>query len=219
MARKTTPGGAKRTDDPAMTDRPALVIEPLTPTRLPDLASLFEQGGDPKWCWCAFYRVRSTDFSQASKTRHRSVMEAAATDNAREGRAPGLVAYAGDEVVGWISIGPREDYERLAYSKVLAPIDETPVWSIVCFVVGRRARGRGVARALLQAGIAHARTHRATVLEAYPVEVPAGGRIPSADVYRGTLSMFEAAGFEVVTRRVPPGGRAARPIVRLALRS
>jgi GNAT superfamily N-acetyltransferase len=219
MARKTTSRGAEQVDDSSMKDRAALAIEPLTPERLGDLASLFEQGGDPKWCWCAYFRVRSTDFSKASKARHRSVMERAVAENARNGRAPGLVAYDGAEAVGWISIGPREDYERLAHSRVLAPIDDTPVWSIVCFVVGRRARRRGVARALLQAGIAYARKHRARELEAYPVEVPPGGRIPSADVYRGTLSMFEAAGFMVVTRRTSPGGGAARPIVRLALRS
>jgi len=200
-----------------MATAPELAIQPLTPDRLPDLASLFEQGGDPKWCWCAYYRVRSTDFSKASKTRHRSVMEGAVVANARDGRAPGLVAYDGDEAVGWMSIGPREDYERLSHSRVLAPIDETPVWSIVCFVVGRRARGKGVARALLQAGIAYARKHRARMLEAYPVEIEAGGRLPSANVYRGTLSMFEAAGFVIVTRRTSPGGGAARPIVRLEL--
>ena len=144
-------------------------------------------------------------------------MERAVDDVGRDGRAPGLVAYDGEEAVGWISIGPRDDYERLVHSRVLAPIDETPVWSIVCFVVGRRARGRGVARALLDAGIAYAREHRAGTLEAYPVEVPAGGRIPSADAYRGTLTMYEAVGFKVVARRESPGSRAARPIVRLEL--
>ncbi|MGZ8437898.1 MAG: GNAT family N-acetyltransferase [Candidatus Limnocylindrales bacterium] len=96
-------------------------------------------------------------------------------------------------------------------------IDDTPVWSIVCFVVSRRARGRGIARALLAAGIAYARDHGATTLEAYPAEVAEGQRIPSANVYRGTRSMFEAAGFEVVARRQAPGAAAARPIVRLQL--
>ena len=38
---------------------------------------------------------------------------------------------------------PREDYERLATSKILAPLDDVPVWSIVCFVVSRRARRPG----------------------------------------------------------------------------
>ena len=196
----------------------ALTIRALTPDRLPDLATLFEQGGDPKWCWCAYFRVRGISFSNVSKARHRSILEAATNQGVADGRAPGLVAYDGDEAVGWISIGPREDYERLAHSKVLAPLDDTPVWSIVCFVVGRRSRGGGVAHALLDAGIAYARKHGARMLEAYPTEVPAGKRIPSAEVYRGTLSMFERAGFAVVARRSGPGATTPRPIVRKAIR-
>ena len=154
-----------------------LDVRPLTPDRLPDLATLFEQGGDPKWCWCTWYRLRNADFSSGGAERNRATLTRTAQDLASEGRAPGLVAYDGDEVVGWVSLGPREDYERLGHSKTLHPVDEAPVWSIVCFVVGRRARGRGVARELLQAGIDYARDHGASLLEAYPVEVPEGERI------------------------------------------
>ena len=196
----------------------ALDIRPLTPHRLPDLAALFEQGGDPKWCWCAYFRIRGFDFSSGGKARHRQVMETAAVENAKEGRAPGLVAYDGEEAVGWISIGPREDYERLAHSTVLKPIDDKPAWSIVCFVVGRRSRGRGVAERAPGAGIDYARDHGATLLEAYPVEVTEGERVPSADVFRGTLAMFERAGFKVVARRASPGAPSPRPIVRRHIR-
>ena len=197
---------------------PALDIQPLTPERLPDLASLFEQGGDPKWCWCAYFRIRGFDFSSGGKARHRQAMESAVDENAREGRTPGLVAYDGDEAVGWVSVGPREDYERLAYSKVLAPIDDKPVWSIVCFVVGRRSRGQGVANKLLEAAIDYARDHGATMLEAYPVEVPKGKRIGPGDVYKGTVSMFTRAGFKVVERRQWNATTPVRPIVRRAIR-
>ena len=195
-----------------------LDIRPLTPDRLPDLALLFEQGGDPKWCWCAYFRIRGFDFSKGGKARHRAAMEAATDETAREGRAPGLVAYDGDEAVGWISIGPREDYERLAHSTVLKPLDDKPVWSIVCFVVGRSSRRAGVAKTLLDAGIDYARDQGATVLEAYPVEVAPGERARPSDLYRGTLSMFERAGFKVVERRPTPGG-APRPIVRRTIRA
>ena len=197
---------------------PSLDIRPLTPDRLPDLSSLFEQGGDPKWCWCAYFRIRGFDFSKGSKERHRAAMEAATHASAKEDRAPGLVAYDGDEAVGWISIGPREDYERLAHSTVLKPLDDKPVWSIVCFVVGRHARGRGVARKLLDAGVAYAREHGARLLEAYPVEVAGGTRVRPGDAYRGTLSMFENAGFKIAARRTTPGSRTTRPIVRRAIR-
>jgi GNAT superfamily N-acetyltransferase len=195
-----------------------LDIRPLTPERLPDLASLFEQGGDPKWCWCAYFRIRGFDFSKGGKERHRAAMEAATYAAADDDRAPGLVAYDGDEAVGWISIGPREDYERLAYSTVLKPLDDKPVWSIVCFVVGKKARGRGVATRLLDAGVDYARGHGARLLEAYPVDVAEGQRIASADAYRGTLTMFERAGFKVADWRTTPSTRTSRPIVRRAVR-
>lgn len=193
-----------------------LDIRPLTPERLSDLASLFEQGGDPKWCWCAYFRIRGFDFSKGSKERHRAAMEAATYATAEEDRAPGLVGYDGDEAVGWISIGPREDYERLAHSTVLKPLDDKPVWSIVCFVVSRKARGSGVATALLDAAIDWARSQGATLLEAYPADT-LGQKIPAANAYHGTLSMFESAGFEVVARRQFNRTTPVRPIVRRAL--
>jgi GNAT superfamily N-acetyltransferase len=194
-----------------------LQIRPLTAEGVPDLAKLFGQGGDPRWCWCAYFRVRGRDWTNSTAADNREVLEAAVAANSSDGRAPGLVAYDGAEAVGWTSVGPREDYERLAYSKVLAPVDDAPVWSIVCFVVGRRSRGQGVAAALLEAAVDYARDHGAIVLEAYPVDVPDGARMPSANVYHGTLSMFERAGFRVVERRQANASSPIRPIVRRRL--
>ena len=196
---------------------PGLEFHPLTPKRLADLAGLFEQGGDPKWCWCASFRVRGMTFSNSSAADNRAVLEKAARTDARKGRAPGLIAYRDGEAIGWVSLAPREDFERLEHSKVLARIDDRPVWSIVCFVVGRRARGQGVANALLRAAIDYARDHGATLLEAYPVDA-ADGRIPSANAYMGTLSMFNRAGFKEVERRKANSAVRPRPVVRRALR-
>jgi GNAT superfamily N-acetyltransferase len=194
-----------------------LEIQPLTPGRLPDLAALFDQGGDPKFCWCAWYRVRGMDFSTATAAGNRRVLEGAVEATAVEGREPGLVAYRDGVPVGWVSVGPRDDYARLQHSKVLGPVDDRPVWSIVCFVVARTARGQGIARALLDAAVDYARQHGATLLEAYPVETD-GERVPAADAFKGTLGMFERAGFEVVDRRRANSVSAPRPIVRRAIR-
>ena len=192
-----------------------LDFRPLTPARIADLATLFDQGGDPKWCWCAYFRVRGRDWTNSTGAENRELLETAASE---QDHAPGLVAYDEDVVVGWVSLGPREDYERLAFSKVLAPIDDKAVWSIVCFVVGRKSRGHGVAAALLDAAIDYARAHGATTLEAYPVDISDGERIPPANAFHGTLSMFERAGFKVVERRQASATAAARPIVRKTLR-
>lgn len=97
-------------------------------------------------------------------------------------------------------------------------MDDAPVWSIVCFVVSRRARGQGIATALLDAAIAYGLEGGATMLEAYPVDV-GDGRIPAANAFHGTLSMFERAGFRVVARRQWNDSTPVRPIVRLELRA
>ena len=195
-----------------------LKILPLTPRRLPDLAELFGQGGDPKWCWCAYFRVRGMDWSNSTAAGNRRVLEGAVRRNARSGRHPGLVAYRDGEAVGWVSLAPREEFERLEHSTVLARVDDRPVWSIVCFVVARRARGQGVAEALLTAAVAYAREHGATLLEGYPVDTTDGRRVPAANAYHGTLGMFERAGFRVVERRQFNASSPVRPIVRRGLR-
>jgi ribosomal protein S18 acetylase RimI-like enzyme len=214
--RNLTESGGFSWHDPCVTNPPTaateLTIVPLTPDRLDDLATLFDQGGDPKWCWCAWYRVPNRTWSNATPTDNRALLAELATS----GPAPGLVAYRGEQVVGWVSLAPRADYERLAHSTILAPLDDRPVWSIVCFVVGRPQRGQGIARRLLDSAIEHARANGATTLEAYPTDT-GGSRLPSASVYKGTLSMFERAGFTVVARRHTSKVTADRPIVRLEL--
>jgi hypothetical protein len=55
------------------------------------------------------------------------------------------------------------------------------------------------------------------VLEGYPVETD-GGRVPAANAYKGTLTMFERAGFEVAARRRANRASPERPIVRRRVR-
>jgi GNAT superfamily N-acetyltransferase len=190
-----------------------LDVRPLSPDRFADLAALFEEGGDPKWCWCTFFRFRGRDWSNSTAAGNRTALETLAE---RDDPAPGLVGYRDGHVVGWVSLGPREDYARLANSKIVAPLDDTPVWAIVCFVVARRARGQGVATALLADAIGYARVHGATTLEAYPVDTDRG-RVPAANAFGGTLGMFERAGFTVVERRQWNASTPVRPIVRMTL--
>jgi GNAT superfamily N-acetyltransferase len=185
---------------------------PLSEARWPDLAALFSQGGDPRTCWCAFWRLRGKDWSFSSSDRNRELLRSLAGRDP----APGLVAYADGDAVGWVSLGPRADFERLEHSRVRPRLDDVPVWSIVCFVVARTARRRGLTRALLDAAVDYARAHGAPALEAYPVD-PGGGRIPSANGYTGLLSVFEASGFEVVREIDSPQATVRRVIVRREL--
>jgi GNAT superfamily N-acetyltransferase len=189
-------------------------IVPLTPDRWDDVAALFGEGGDPKTCWCMYWRLRSKDWSFTNTAELREGFHRV-VDEARD-PAPGLLAYEDGRTVGWVSVGPREDYDRLVNSRVRPKIDDTPVWSIVCFVVSKTARGSGLTTKLLDAATDYARAHGAPALEAYPVD-PGDRRVPAALGYTGLLSTFEAAGFKVLQEIDSRQSTVRRVIVRRAI--
>ena len=186
-----------------------LDVRPVTPSRWPDLEALFGSRGCSiaRNCWCMEYRrsgrVLGANRSAVNRAGLKKLVDA--------GTPPGLIAYRGKEPVGWISIGPREDYVKLVNSPVMKAVDDKPVWSVICFVVPSEHRGQGVARALLDGAIEYARKKGATLVEGYPVDKPA--RSNDVDMWFGAKSMYDRAGFREVARRKP-----ARPIVRLKVR-
>src|SRR5262245_66018017 len=100
-SRPATPRDAEPADDAAPAT--AIDVHPLTPERWDDLAALFEEGGDPKWCWCQFYRERGLDWSNLTAAGNRERLASLT----REGPHPGLVAYREGSAVGWGSLVPR----------------------------------------------------------------------------------------------------------------
>ena len=192
-----------------------LRIEPVTPAHLDDLDRLFTSG-DPRTCQCAYVRLTNAAYTAATVDERREVRDRAIREAHAEGRAAGLVASRDDDIVGWVSFDRRETYDRLSASRLLAPVDDRPVVAVVCFVVAKQARRSGVAQALLDATVRHAREQGITLLESYPVA--ASGPTSSAALWRGTVSMFEQAGFTTVEVRRQHAGAAPRPIMRRPVR-
>ena len=187
-----------------------LTVHPLTAERWPDLEAVFNAKGCSvaRGCWCMYYRRSGSRGQLPPGTTHAKANRAELKALLRSGEPPGLIGYRGKLPVGWVSLGPREDYAKLLRSPVMKPVDERPVWSIICFVVPAQYRGQGVARALLEGAIAYARKRGVALLEAYPVDKP--GRSNDDTMWFGAKSMYDAAGFEEVARRKPN-----RPIVRI----
>lgn len=181
-------------------------IHPLTPERWSDLEQLFGPRGAYGGCWCMWNRLSNREFEAASGDEKREMLRAIVAD-----RVPGLLAYQDGSPVGWVSLGPREEFGRIQRSRVTKPVDDVPVWSIVCFVIDKHHRGTGVGTALLNAATEYAREHGAVAIEGYPVE-PRNDRLPDIYAWMGLASMFEAAGFIEIARR-----SETRPLYRKVL--
>lgn len=188
-----------------------LALEPLTPRRWDDFEAVLRSRGCSvaRGCWCMYYRLSGESGwptggarSEVNRKSMKALVDA--------GEATGLLGYRDGVPVGWISLGPRERYKKLERSPVMRAVDDTPVWSVICFVVPAEHRRQGVADALLAGAIAWARKQGARVLEAYPVDRK--GPVADQSLWFGTRRMFENAGFEVVARRKP-----TRPVMRKRL--
>ncbi len=129
-----------------------------------------------------------------------------------EGHIPGLIAYMDGVPAGWIAVEPRVEFPTLNRSRILAPLDDEPVWSVPCFFVGKDHRGQGLTVALLQAAVKYVRKQGGKIVEGYPVE-PREEKEPPVFVYTGLTSAFTKAGFEEAGRR-----SARRPIMRFQIK-
>src|SRR5512133_1982713 len=142
---------------------------PLTPQTWADLEELFglPGGGIVRGCWCMHYRLTGSPAPGATTGKAAKQQMFGLVQG---GTVPGLVGYVDGHPAGWISLGPREEYLRLRRSPVMKPVDDTPVWSVVCTYVAKRFRGQGVQHRLLAAAVDYARDRGVRLLEAYPVD-------------------------------------------------
>lgn len=184
-------------------DAERLTFRWATPSRWKDVERLFGERGACGGCWCMTWRLERSAFEAGKKSGNRRALKKLVEDS----RRPGVVAYHGREAVAWCAVAPRADYSFLARSRVLAAVDDTPVWSITCLFVAKPWRRVGVSSRLLRAAAEMAVTRGARAVEGYPQQ-PAG-KSPDAFVWTGLPSAFRKAGFREVTRRSP-----ARPIMR-----
>ena len=116
------------------------------------------------------------------------------------GQVPGILAYLDGHAVGWCSVAPREQFASLNRSPVLKPIDDQPVWSIVCYYVDKASEGQGVSRALLRGAQKYVASKKGRIIEAYPTVPRAAQRLPPVSSFMGIPKTFAAAGFDEVAR-------------------
>ena len=186
-------------------------VKPLTPERWDDLVAVLGRGG-VGGCWCMNWILPNQRMlGEGTKDGSKAKNKAAFQDIVRAGPPPGLLAYEGGAPVAWCRVMPRAGLPGLANSRHFkTDLDIDGVWSLPCFVVCPKHRGRGLTTVLTKAAIAFARDQGGRILEAYPWET-AEAKYPTV-IYTGLASTFKRLGFEVVQRRAPH-----KPMMRLAL--
>lgn len=185
----------------------SITVRPASATVWKDVVRLFGSRGACAGCWCMWWRQSTSEFERHKGPANRRALQ----HLVKQGPIPGLIAYRDGVPVGWCAVAPRISFPRLARSRILAPLDGQPVWSIVCFFVDRQHRRQGVSRELLEAAKAWVREQGGTMLEGYPVD-PVSPSTSPLFIFTGIASVFRAAGFKECARRSP-----TRPIMRIRL--
>ncbi len=183
-------------------------FEPLTKERWNDIEKLFGANGASGGCWCMWWKLSKAQFESNKGEKNKKAFKKIVQSD----KVPGIIAYYKNEPAGWCAIEPRELYKRLEKSRILKPVDDKPVWSIVCFFIKKNFRRKGISVGLLKAAVKYAKKNGAKVVEGYPIDLKDNKNYPDVFVYHGTKTAFEKAGFKEVLRR-----SETRPIMRCYL--
>jgi len=154
-------------------------------------------------CWCTYHRRPGPAPKKKGGSRAIQIQRNRREKNAlvEHGRSHGILVYAQGEPVGWCQYGPSQELPRMdnnpKYRKSVVGKDRAR-WRIACFVVHKKFRRCGVARTALKAALAAIRNQGGGLVEAFPIR-----RWGAYQNYRGTVSMFEKEGFQIIA---PLGG-------------
>jgi GNAT superfamily N-acetyltransferase len=151
-----------------------------------------------------FRRLKRAEFEKQKGEGNKKAMRAIVDSET----VPGLLAYSREEPIAWCSVGPREHYPGLERSRILQPIDDKSVWSVVCFFVKREYRKKGLTVKFLHAAIDYVRQNGGKIIEAYPIQ-PKKETMPSVFAWPGLASAFKQVNFIECIRR-----SETRPIMR-----
>jgi GNAT superfamily N-acetyltransferase len=165
---------------------------------------------DANVCWCLSYRIPSKENRVLIGPKRGAKVKALLK------KGPlGVLAYDGDEVVGWAAVAPRAD-TTFATNRKIPHVDDLDVWSVWCIRVRPGHRKAGISHHLLEGAVDFARDAGAPAIEGYPVD-NRGKEVDLTMAYVGTKKLFEKAGFRKAADTTSTLDGFPRVLMRLAL--
>jgi GNAT superfamily N-acetyltransferase len=187
------------------TPDPVIRVVPANEASWEDLQRVFGQRGAASGCQCQRYKLLPRESFRSFPVEERAHRLRGQTDSGHPGSdtTSGLVAYLGDEPVGWCAVEPRPAYAGLLRvfrvpweGRDEDRLDES-VWAVTCLFTRARFRRRGVSAALARAAVGFARERGARALEAYPIVTT---NVIEEELHVGTLGVYTDAGFTEIGR-------------------
>jgi len=184
-----------------------VIALPASAEHAEGLVALFERTGSPCFCrWWHFTGDKNAWLDRCANrpTESRDELRAALRGASDEARGVVALAEAGG-VIGWMKLAPALSVPKLFEQRLYKGLpcldgERSGVWVVGCFLVDEAERRAGVAGALLDAGLAHAKRSGATAVEAFPRRAEG---VPAEQLWTGPLELFEHRGFRVVNELSP----------------
>ena len=185
-----------------------LRVVPANQATWEDLQQVFGTRGAGYRCQCQRYKLAPKESFGSVPVEDRAFRLRQQTDcgHPDSGETSGLVAYLGEEPVGWCAVEPRPAYVgltrvfRVPWEGRDEDRTDQTVWAVTCLFTRAGFRKRGVSRALARAAVDHARAGGARALEAYPITTTA---VIQDELNVGTVATFAAAGLTQVSQPTP----------------
>jgi GNAT superfamily N-acetyltransferase len=180
-------------------------VVPANAASWEDLQTIFGTRGQACRCQCQRYKLRRRESFRSFPAEERAHRLRRQTDcgHPESSTTSGLVAYLGDEPVGWCAVEPRTAYEglvrnnRVPWEGRTEDKTDDSVWAVTCLFTRAGFRKRGISRALARAAVDFARERGARAIEGYPMTTK---NAILEELHVGTEGVFANAGFKEVSR-------------------
>lgn len=173
-----------------------LLLRPLSLRNFADYESLTRcegRGG----CYCAFWHVKVSSMNEWHQRQDERPEEnrAAVFEKVRSGFHVGALAYRGEELLAWLSVGPLTDFHWTWRRVVQVGEAANTVAGITCMTIRKEQRGGGLQARILEALKAYGRDQGWKAIEGYPFDASAVEKHKEHVLWPGLTRGFEEAGY------------------------